>query len=418
MGLRGARAQKRVVYTVDEIRERRQRAPWRKRGLSRAQRVIAFLETLPITKGILAGTKMVLLPGQRQFVNAIYGRLDKDGRRTIRLAIKSEPRGNGKTGLSAGLALCHLLGPECEPRGEVYSCAYNKLQAALIFAEMKAIIEGIPAFLERVNIQRYGKVIEVMEGDGAGSIFESLSADDKRAHGLSPTLWIYDEFAQAPECRSAWITSRRPWASVGKALALSFPRRRPMISIRLSQMIDDAAIGKNPSVYLQLATAPLDADMFDEKTWFACNEALGKFLDLKEFKSQAVSAKRMPSFRAKFQNLRLNQRIDATTKFISDPDWMECAKPVDMRALAGKPCYAGLDLSTTTDMSALCLYWPHNGAVHPFFWLPAEGLIERDHSEGGHYRVWRDADLLETTPGGAINFKAIIHTAGGNIEAI
>ena len=136
---------------------------------------------------------------------------------------------------------------------------------------------------------------------------------------------------------------------------------------------------------------------------------LGKFLDLKEFKSQAVSAKRMPSFRAKFQNLRLNQRIDATTKFISDPVWMECAKPLDMQALAGKPCYAGLDLSTTTDMSALCLYWPHNGAVHPFFWLPAEGLIERDHSEGGHYRVWRDADLLETTPGGAINFKAIIH---------
>jgi phage terminase large subunit-like protein len=59
-------------------------------------------------------------------------------------------------------------------------------------------------------------------------------------------------------------------------------------------------------------------------------------------------------------------------------------------------------------MSALVLYWPHDGAVLPFFWLPADGLLDRDRKEGGHYRTWRDAGLLETTPGKAINFKAII----------
>ena len=102
------------------------RPAWkRKRG--RVARLIAFLEALPITKGILAGTKMKLLPGQRRFVEAVYGRLSADGRRQIRIAIKSEPRGGGKTGLVAGLMLAHLLGPECEPRGECYSAAYNKL---------------------------------------------------------------------------------------------------------------------------------------------------------------------------------------------------------------------------------------------------------------------------------------------------
>ena len=116
-------------------------------------------------------------------------------------------------------------------------------------------------------------------------------------------------------------------------------------------MIDDAALGEDPSVYLQLAAAPIDADIFDENDWFACNEALGKFLDLNEFRAQAEQAKRLPSFRAKFQNLRLNQRIDANVQFISDADWMDCAGPLDMPALAGKPCYAGLDLSQTTDMT-------------------------------------------------------------------
>jgi phage terminase large subunit-like protein len=165
----------------------------------------------------------------------------------------------------------------------------------------------------------------------------------------------------------------------------------------------------DPSVYLQLAAAPADADIFDENVWFCCNEALGKFLDLNEFRAQAEQAKRLPSLRAKFQNLRLNMRIDARVQFISDTDWMQCAAPLDLPSLAGKPCYAGLDLSQTTDMSALVLYWPHDGSVLPFFWLPEEGLLDRDRKEGGHYRTWRDAGLLETTPGKAINFKAIIH---------
>jgi hypothetical protein len=125
MGLHGIGAkQKKGLPNIGKP-PRKRREPWKKPGLSRAERVIAFLQTLPITKGVLVGKKMKLLPGQRRFVQAIYGRLDRDGRRQIRIAIKSEPRGNGKTGLLAGLALAHLLGPQSEPRGEIYSASYT-----------------------------------------------------------------------------------------------------------------------------------------------------------------------------------------------------------------------------------------------------------------------------------------------------
>ena len=195
MGLHGIGA-KRGKKTVRKIPEPIA-AAW-KWETNRVDRVISFLEHLPITKGILAGQRMRLLPNQRRFVEEVYGRLSKDGRRIIRIAIKSEPRGNGKAGLLSGLALCHLLGSECEPRAEVYSCAFNKLQASLIYAEMQAIISAVPEFAARCNLQRYGKIIEVMDGDGAGSVYESLSADDKRSMGLAPSLWIADEFAQSP----------------------------------------------------------------------------------------------------------------------------------------------------------------------------------------------------------------------------
>jgi len=399
MGLRGAHARKRISIKLPA-------SAW-KRKRTRVDRLISFLQSLPITKGIYAGRKMRLLPGQKQFIKAVYGRKAADGRRLVRIAIKSEPRGNGKTGLLAGLALAHLLGPECEPRGEVYSCAYNKLQAALIFAEMQAIIEAVPAFETRCNLQRYGKVIEVLEGDGAGSIYESLSADDKRAHGLAPSFWVYDEFAQAPN--SDLLNNLR--TSMGKrreSLGVIISTQAANDQHPLSQLIDDAALGEDESIYLQLCAAPIDADIFDEQIWFACNEALGKFLDLAEFRAQAAQAKRLPSLRAKFQNLRLNQRIDANVQFLSDYDWTACAAPIDIDGLVGQPCFGGLDLSQTTDMTALAIYWPDSGALVPYFWLPEEGLLDRDRKEGGHYRAWRDAGLLETTPGKAINFRFLI----------
>jgi phage terminase large subunit-like protein len=405
MGLRGVGAKKPKKQQGSQATASNP-APWKSKR-SRVARVIAFVEHLPVTKGIYAGRKMQLLSGQRRFIERVYGDLSEDGRRWIKVAIKSEPRGNGKTGLLAGLCLCHLLGPECEARGEIYSAAYNKLQAALIFSEMKAIIEAVPEFDARCNIQRYGKVIEVMEGDGAGSVYESLSADDKRAHGLSPSLWVFDEFAQAPNA-DLLDNLRTAMGKRSESLGVIISTQAATDQHPLSQMIDDAALGVDPAVYLQLDAAPPDADIFDERTWFACNEALGKFLDLSEFRTQAKQAKRLPSFRAKFENLRLNKRIDANLQFISDADWMACAAPLDMAGLAGKPCYAGLDLSQTTDMSALVLYWPDSGAVLPFFWLPEEGLLDRDRKEGGHYRTWRGAGLLETTPGRAINFQAII----------
>ena len=153
---------------------------------------------------------------------------------------------------------------------------------------------------------------------------------------LHPRAAIYDEFAQAPN--SDLLNSLR--TSMGKrseALGIIISTQAANDQHPLSQLVDDAALGEDPSVYLQLAAAPVDADIFDEKTWFACNEALGKYLDLSEFRAQAGQAKRLPSLRAKFENLRLNKRIDANLQYISDADWMQCAAPPEIKELTGKP---------------------------------------------------------------------------------
>ena len=126
--------------------------PWEKRGLSRAAKVMAFIESLPVSSGPLAGTLFKLRPWQRRFIRAVYA-TDKSCKRIVRTAVLSLGRCNGKTTLAAMLGLCHLAGPESESRGEVYSAANDRFQAARIFNEMAAIIERVPWLDDRVTVK-------------------------------------------------------------------------------------------------------------------------------------------------------------------------------------------------------------------------------------------------------------------------
>src|SRR5580765_491343 len=221
--------------------------PWQKKTLSGLERVIAFLEFLPITKGKLTGRKMELLPSQRAFVQDLYGR--EEGQ--VRLGIFSEPRGNGKTGLIAGLMLCHLLGPESEPRGECYSAGIDRLQAGLIFNEMEAIIHAVPEFQTRCNIQRFRKIIEVLAGDGKGSKYESLSADSRRAHGLAPSFWAYDELAQAKD-RVLLDNLQTAMGKRTRSLGLIISTQAASDMHPLSELIDDGLKGNDSGVVVHL----------------------------------------------------------------------------------------------------------------------------------------------------------------------
>ncbi|MER2536847.1 MAG: terminase large subunit [Rhizobiaceae bacterium] len=171
--------------------------PWDEPDLNRPERVIAFCEDLPITAGKLAGKPMRLRDWQREFIRAVYTE-DEAGRRPVRTAVLSMGRKNGKTQLAAALALCHLLGPEAEPRGEVYSCALTRDQAAKLFAEMVAILDAHDELADRCNVIRFTKQIEVLSGHGAGSMYVALSADAGSKLGLSPSFVVYDELGSAP----------------------------------------------------------------------------------------------------------------------------------------------------------------------------------------------------------------------------
>ena len=400
MGLRGPRSTPR--HTGDKHPPKRRRLPWTRRGLRRVDRVIAFLQFLPVTKGIRGGKKLRLLPHQLAFVQAVYG-----DRSEVTLAIQSLPRGNGKTGLLAGLCLAHLVGPESEPRGEVYAAAIDRLQAGIMFNEVVAMIEAVPEFLARVNVQRFHKKVEVMAGEGAGSVFEALSADVRRGHGLSPSLFVYDEFAQAKtgELLDNLTTAQ---GKRRRSLGIVISTQAGDDLHPLSVLIDDAERGLDASLYVQRLSAPEDADPFAERTWRAVNPALGIFLDADTVRSEAERAKRMPTFEAKYRNLRLNQRVMVDERWLGPELWTACLDAsIEVARLPGEICYGGLDLGSTRDLTAFALFWPESRVLKVWTWCPEETVSERERSDRAPYRLWAEQGYLALTPGRATDKRQV-----------
>lgn len=400
----------------EELGKSRRRLPWKRKGLTRVERVIRFLEFLPVTKGILARKKMKLLPDQREFIEEVYGRRKKDGRRAVSLAIKSAPKGNGKTGLSAGLALCHLLGPEAEQRGEVFSASIDGVHAGKMYAEMEAIIVRIPEFAARVNCQRFRKSIEVLEGDGEGSTYEALSADARKAQGLAPSLWIYDELAQVKD-RELLDNLLEGMGKRKEALGIIISTQAATDLHPLSQLIDDGLKRDDPSIYVQLIAAPPDANPFDLEVLKSVNPAWGRYLDLDDLMKSRARAQRIPGFEPAFRNLRLNQRIDANDehRIVTAAVWKLGAVPVDIEALRGRSCYGGLDLSGKHDLTALVLAFPDEAGgfdLVPYFWTPREQIERRRPDEQDLFRLWIKQGHMIEVPGAIIEERYVAAQIG------
>ncbi|MAS42231.1 MAG: terminase [Rhodobacteraceae bacterium] len=385
--------------------------PWEKPGLTRAERVVAFLETLPVTSGILAGERFGVRPWQRQIIEDLYAE-GEDGRRIVREAVITLPRGNGKTGLLAGLALAHLCGPEAESRGQCFSAASDRDQAALLFNEMEAMIHETPALARRVNIQRFAKKIEDIP---TGSVYAALSADARKAHGLNVSFYCYDELAQAPN-RQLLDYLRTGTGKRHEALGIVISTQASDPLHVMSELVDygrqvqDGVIEDHrflPVIY----AAPEDADPWDEAVWHACNPALGDFRSLDEMRRAADMARRIPAQEAAFRALYLNQRIDAESRFIRALEWEACGAPVEWNDLVGRPCWGGLDLSQSRDLTALVLVFPDDEGgidVLPFFWCPEDAMAERAETDRVPYPVWAAQGHIEPTPGATVDYRPVI----------
>lgn len=368
--------------------------PWEQEGMPPDERILAFLRGLPVVSGLKAGETLDLMEFQERFVRGVYGATDAAGRRRVRLAALSVARGNGKSALLAGLSLAHLLGPMKEAYGECYAAALDRDQAGVLYRMIRAYIEATPWMAARVNIKDWHK--EVVD-EPTQSVWRALTSDARKAHGLAPSFWVADEVAQW-RSRELWDNLATGMGKRAHALGVTISTQAADDLHFFSEMLDAPY---NPTVYVQLHAAPKDCALDDQAAWKAANPALGVFLNEDQFADAAERAMRSPSFAPSFRLLQLNQRVAAEERFIDQADWEANGEAFDPLELEAQPCYGGLDLSSTRDLTAFSLWFPESGKLLSWHWAPEETITERAEADRVPYDRWAEEGWIEKTQGRA-----------------
>lgn len=383
----------------------RKRAPGRQ---TRAERNIAWIEKhCRVPEGRLVGQPVGLREWQRRELRKIY-----DNPNGTRRAILSFGRKNGKTALAAFLLLLHLCGPEARRNSQLFSAAQSRDQAAILFALAAKIVRMSPDLNSVVGIRDTAKQLYCGE---LQTLYRALSADASTAYGLSPVFIVHDELGQVRGPRSELYEAlETATAAQEHPLSLIISTQAPTESDLLSVLIDDALAGNDPRVVVSLYTAPVDLDPFEDEAIKLANPAFGDFQNAEEVRAMANDAKRMPTRENEYRNLILNQRVEAHSPFISRASWEACCGEVEPD-WTGRPVYGGLDLSSTSDLTALILTTKIEGVTHvrPTFWLPSDGLVEKSRADRVPYDVWASKGFLQTTPGKSIEYEWVAHELRG-----
>lgn len=368
--------------------------------MTRGERVCRFIEAhCPVPSGDLVGRQLVLEPFQRKFILDVY-----DNPAETRKGILSVARKNAKTTTIAGILLAHIAGPEAVENSQIVSGAMSRDQAALVFDAASKMVNLSESLRDLVRIVPSGKRLIGLRKNVE---YKALAADGQTAHGLSPVLAILDEVGQikgeSDPFVDAIVTSQGAYE---KSLLLLISTQAASDKAYLSIEIDDAIQGNDPQTVCHLYAATPDCGLMDQAEWAKANPAIGKFRSYEDVKRQAERAERIPSAEPAFRNLTLNQRVELFSPFVSRTAWKSCDGDV------GEPTgmvYAGLDLSSVSDLTALVLVWQDDGIwnVKPYFWTPRLGLKDRSQRDRQPYDVWAQQGHLLTTPGATIDYDFV-----------
>lgn len=380
----------------------------------RALDVIEFVECLHLPDDYY-GQPLVLQDWQHQLIWDVYGTVNDLGTRQYRYAYLEIGKKNGKTTTIAGLGLYHLTMDG--PGGQIYCCAADREQAGLVYNAAIQMIEQDEDLKDSLKITDSKKLIV---NKTTGTFFKVLSAEAYTKHGINPTVVIFDELHAQPN-RDLWdvmtfgagATRREPlWWII--TTAGDDPDRHSVgwEQHEYARRVQDGEI-VDPYWYVKIYNAPDDCDIFDEKNWYLANPSLGANLLLESVRQEAIGARNDPSKEKLFRWLRLNQWVSIKKiGWLPVTLWDVTNGTIELSELVGKKCYGGLDLSSTTDLTAFTLLFPPQEGLDTWYaifdaWIPEDGMKQRVLTDHVPYDKWVNQKFLHATPGPAVDYEFV-----------
>ena len=376
---------------------------------------VAFIENLCHTKGTWAGKRFELLDWQEQIIRDLFGILKPNGYRQFNTAYVEIPKKNGKSELAAAVALLLCCG-DGEERAEVYGCAADRQQAAIVFDVAADMVRMCPALSKRVKILASQKRIIYTP---TNSFYQVLSAEAYSKHGFNIHGVVFDELHTQPNRKLFDVMTKGSGDARMQPLyflittagtdthSICYETHQKAVDILEGRKID-------PTFYPVIYGAADTEDWTDPKVWKKANPSLGETIGMDKVEAACASARQNPGEENSFRQLRLNQWVKQAVRWMPMEKWDACAFPVHEDDLEGRVCYGGLDLSSTTDITAFVLVFPPENEedkyyVLPYFWVPEDTLdlrVRRDHVP---YEVWERQGYLMTTEGNVVHYGYIEH---------
>jgi len=382
-------------------------------GDDAAKKAKQFIEGLKHTKGRWAGSPFHLIKWQwNDIIRPLFGTLNAAGKRQYRTCYCEIPKKNGKTELAAAVAL-KLLFADGEMGGEIYSAAADRQQAAIAFNVAAQMVRNHPVLSKRCKIIDSQKRIVVPK---TGSVYVALSSEVATKHGFNASGIIFDELHAQPN-RDLWDVltlgsgDAREQQIVFAITTAGYDRHSICFEQRqYAEKVRDGVI-VDPTFLPVIYGLKDGANWEDETEWAAANPSLGEILDLEKIRDAYRKAKETPALENSFRRLRLNEWTTSEVKYIDMAEWDSRKGDFSYEDLRGLPCYAHMDLSSTTDLSAMALVFPMPDDLFRtlvFFWVPQENIADRARRDRVPYDLWSRAGLIEATPGNVIDYQAIL----------
>ena len=379
----------------------------------KADYAVEFIHCLNHTKGIWAGKPFELMPWQEQIVRDLFGIVKPNGYRQFNTAYVEIPKKQGKSELAAAVALLLLCG-DGEERAEIYSCAADRQQASIVFNVAVDMVRACPALHKRCKILSSTKRIIYKP---TNSVYQVLSAEAYTKHGLNISGVIFDELHAQPNRNLFDVMTKGSGDARMQPLYFLITtagNNTNSICYEIHQKAQDIIDGRknDPTFYPCIFGASQEEDWTNPKVWQKVNPSLGVTIDIEKVKAACESAKNNPAEENTFRQLRLNQWTKQETRWLSVTKWDACAESFTEQDLEGRICYAGLDLASTTDLTALVLVFPPETEdekfyILPYFWLPEETIDLRSRRDHVPYDTWKKLGLLQVTEGNVVDYGAI-----------
>jgi len=381
-----------------------------------ADNAAAFINCLKHTKGEWHGRNFDLIDWQERIIRDVFGVLKRDGYRQFNTAYIEIPKKQGKSELAAAVALMLTCG-DFEYGGEIYGCASDRQQASIVFDVAVQMVEQCPALKSRVKLMISNKRIVYKP---LGSFYQVLSAEAYTKHGLNVHGVVFDELHSQPDRKFFDVMTHGSGDARKQPLYFLITTAgtdTKSICYEQHQKAVDILEGRkaDASFYPLIYGANESDDWTNEAVWRKANPSIGITVDIEKIRAACESARQNPAEENLFRQLRLNQWVKQSVRWMPMEKWDVCGEPFNEKSLEGRVCYGGLDLSWTQDITAFVLVFPPQDTereddkyvVLPFFWVPEDNIEQRVRKDHVLYDVWEKQGFLKTTAGNVVHYGFI-----------